>query len=390
MIKDTPNLKYIEPSENILEFHRNFSYWMDKFDEPQWFSLPKSSFGYILHEDSNIYNDLKSIPSVGRLYNIKQLGMATFGPVFYTTHTRYSHSIIMAIMTELILTDKNFLHDEINLGIISAMLHDIAMPPFSEQGKLANREELNEERNIDMVLGRPEFDELFKKYSIDRIDVLNCIRGAYPKIGKLINSDGIDIDKISYIAWDFSKTIDNIYDKYQLIDPKLFDIYEDIEFSNDNIYFTNPERVKLFLDLRAGMWKEIYFSSRPREAFLKRELQKLWNEGIIKKEKILNMSDDNFSEFLESHLKNYDELVSVYPPYEEVAKFYNSSINAVKKEFGNNFIIEEWDTFNPATSTKILFDGKIKEFSEVYPEVTKKIKDAAESCKYIGVYKIIK
>lgn len=392
MIYDTKNLTYISPFRQTKKSRTEFSKFREgkgKYDNQSVFiALYNSHISYIVHGD--LYLDFINTRAFYRLQNIKQLGVLTYTPDFIQTHVRSWHSLSTGIMAEIVERRNHADENDIVLSIVSALLHDIAIPPLSDQGKLACKEELNEEDNIELLLG--DFSSQLEKYGIRSSDVIACVRGEYPVIGKLLNSRGIDLDKISYTGID-SRQIFGHHKKIIETDRLLFDIYQEIKILDNDIVFTNPDRVKRFLKVRALLFRDAYCSSdhRRREAFFKKILKDMWDKGVLDKKLLLSLDDGE----LETIMKKYEpglsnELFSLSPSFVEVERFYDRSLEDVKRQFGDGYCVERWGPINPATDTLVSMPNGTKNFRDAFPEETKEIEDMMKSCEYIGVYKLDK
>ena len=426
---DTPNLKYWEGavtvgdpvsvhetkvfrlenpeiSDRYKELARKFLYSMPSrleifncyldngmylFPRPLWedtfyYRLPKSHLSFVVH--GCIYKDIVGHPRFGRLSRISNLGVTTF-EIPCATHSRVEHSIGAAIMAEVILRRNGFSEHDINVGIAAALLHDIAMPPLSDYGKSACPRELDEEDNIELVLKDKTFRKIFRKYGITPDEVVGVVRGE-GLVGQIINSLGVDVDKIAYTAIDHSRTYGELnWGKMRIIrrDPYLFDIFEDVELRNREFVYKDPQRLFRFLMVRATMFDKVHFApeSRAREAHIKGILEGLWRSGKLKKDEMLLMDDDAFLRKLEGLDVDIQILQSLSFPFVELGR-YQTVAEARKKHRGRNAIIDKWRTFNPATLTKTLIGEEVVSFRDGFPEKAALIEAIATRNRYVGVY----
>lgn len=394
-MRSTANIEYVKPLKGHYpqkEYRKHPGYFRaltDQYDDQIMIFLDHSNVRYIVH--GGIYLDFLGSPEISRLGGVRQLGLINANQALMTHHTRIEHGLATGIMNELITRRNGLDEGLVNLSTVSGLLHDTATPAYSEYGKLANRGELNEEDNIVLVLDG--LSGLLNKYEIKKDDVVACVRGEHPVIGKLLNSDGIDTDKISYTGLDIQhlsgyRDLKEI-DEYLKSDPFLFDIYEDIRIVNGNPVFSNPKRVTLFLKARATMFRYVYFDS-PREAFFETKLRNLWSRGILTREKLISMIDGDLDQILlKDDPEMYDKVTLPFSKIREVQRIHGGTLEEAKKTFGNDFAVKAWDGFNPATSTLVQTPSGIKSFEEAYPEEANKIKSIADSCKYIGVYEMV-
>ncbi len=429
---DTPNLKYIEREGIWMDYpslhakHREIleagtadprymelirkvgairsswadliGYFHDKVGNSFPFHLQGSHVSYLVRGE--IYTDVVWHPKFSRIRHISNLGPVSID-IYDATHSRGDHSIVAAMMMELILRHNGFSEHDVNLGILSALLHDIAIPPLSDYGKMACPEELDEERNIDFVLGDGSFDHIFRKYDVDRDEVIRTVRGE-GVVGSLLNSDGVDVDKISYTGVDLSMSLNRppwrrLFGRMRRFnDPYLFDLYEDVEVIDDKPVFTDPERLFKFLMMRALMFEKVYFSpeNRGREAYVVPELKGLWSGGKITRKDMLRASDITFLGYISKLVDRsvFDVLSRVASGFREIGRFGTADeANAV------GGFVDSPRRFNPATGTLTLIGGKrrsgrmvgsdIVPFRDGYPEKAGQVEEISQAQNYFGVYR---
>ncbi len=415
---DTPNLKYWDPTEVYLKSNGSFrfspsrthvfNYFTDHTGWSPWrtrdnpdsdvfvMGMAGSHLFYIVH--GGIYTDIYNHHKFSRLRRVSNLGVTKI-EIIGANHGRDQHSIVAGIMAELVLRRNGFSEHDVNVGIAAGLLHDVATPVYSDYGKLACPEELDEEKNIELIIGN--FDEIFRKYGIEKQEVVDAIRGQ-GSVGKLINSKGVDLDKIAYTAIDFDRTYrSDPWGRMRVFrrDPYLFDIHEDIEIVDGQPVFTDPQKLFRFLYLRALMFENVHFSgaNRAREAHLKRILQDLWKRGKINKKQMLESDDGWFLHMLEKEIgRDIFEFQSVSFPIVEVGR-YQTVEEAQKAHEGDDVIIDKWRTFNPATGTLIIHGGQKKfgrtvggnilPFREVFPKQAGLVEQISRDQEYVGVYK---
>lgn len=406
--KNTKNLVYIPPTKigsrktpkeiAAWDYFRFFNNFIEFPVNVVLESTTEKFEKYIIR--GKIYQDFYRTPESIRLSHIKMLGnLNKIGSnvlSFSMTQTRELHSIQTAIILELVLTMNGFGEREINLGIMSGLLHDIATPPLSEQGKGAARKDLNEEDLISKVIAESKgLKQMIRKYGVKPEEVIGAVRGK-GLIGQLVNSRGIDADTIAYTGTDYAKARDFFTDftsQYNYRGRNLFSIYKDIRFKGDEIYFNNPEKVTHFLLLRAMLFDKIYMSesARAKEAFMAREFSRMWGREITV-EKMLACSD-TFLESIGHNPKNrlcYDffnpigqdrfKLIHAQKDmsrFDELSKRYNNHDTVVAVSKG----------FNPKTATKVRYKRAIIPVSEAMPEECKIIEDYSERMKYVAVYR---
>lgn len=124
------------------------------FEDSLFLSLPYSDLLSRPIPEGSIYDEAeKKIKALRRLGNIRALSFLSFiGPQaprdnFYIEHhhTRFDHSLVVALTTEQILRQNGVPLDQINIGIVAGLLHDIATPALGDAAKQLDPERLNEE-----------------------------------------------------------------------------------------------------------------------------------------------------------------------------------------------------------------------------------------------------
>jgi len=358
------------------------------------------------------------------------------------SHSRSLHAYLAGILNELVLRKHGASERDIHLGILAGLLHDIAMPPFSDEGKLACPDELEEEDNIGFILERGSFDSLFSDYKVSRQDVVDAVHGK-GLVGQLMNSNGIDIDKIAYLAFDISQTYGDLnrpkmklsypneylipkfaiagvagesdmitfkreasaldtlaeqlyqdlwgeFEEFALDDPYPCDIWEDIEIRDGQIVYTSPDRVHRFLKIRALMFNKIYFApeNRARKVVFGEIFRQMWERGILAKDNMLEMGDIEFEQLYEQ--SGYDPLLFRhmgmldFPIREIQVARREDVIDEVADKKGH--VVKEWQPFNPAVRTLTVKDGQVVYFDEGYPELAQEIIDISERTRFTAVY----
>lgn len=379
--QDTPNMRFVRRREMTVDYDKQrifyypeneknelrYQFFSGLYEDAFWIKVPLSPDGYWVH--GNIYHDFMSTEEMARIKRIKQLG--NFYGIY--CHTRLVHSILTAIFMEAVLTIEGFDESQINLGIVSGLLHDIAIPAFSDEGKLANEDELDEEENIRHIIRKSKkLKRLFRLYNIDADEVVACVQGRYPIVGELLNSKGIDVDKISYTLLDaensfYNRNVQPFYDFSFFIPEKMEDgsysIHEDIRIEKGKVFFINPQRAGDFLELRARMYANCYSSpdNVERRKYLKTVLKDAWDQGIITRESMISLNDDELEDLLKTRI-SYKQMVSEIIPY---SPHFAVTEPIVKPKF------------NLALETLVLHEGKIVPFSQAFPKRAAEIRRIA-------------
>ncbi len=376
-----------------------------------------------------IYWDLPELLPTSRLMYIKQLALLTFsaenernyygkGPGFH--QTRDNHSFLTALPLEKILIENGFPQKTVNNGIIAAMSHDIATPPFGDPTKEIDPEILNEEVAVKRIFEKYDLSKLVELYGFDERVVLAAIQGQ-GVLGKLLDI----ADKLSYTAIDvynyvgpasditnptrkrdlgaINKTVDPMR---ALVDsnPEWANIYHDVRVDEDgNPYFENPTNLSTFLELRARMHKGLYLNPhcRGQDMLYKMLLKPLYSRDPhpdypFNSKNLLEMTDWDADQiimkswpFLEKRIDIHFTL-GVLPDYVKVKDpaQINQTIKALQDRGALVIGSETIRRFNPATNFRAIDpkDGKIKPFAQILPQKAQELADMVDHCNQTVVY----
>ena len=347
----------------------------------------------IVHGD--VYLDMFTCPEILRLFDVRQLGMVSNDHIFTgADHKRYSHSLAVALRVEMALRTNSASEELVRLGIVSAALHDAAMPPLSEQGKLGARDALDEEINVAKLVGKPGIAKLLKKHGVKGEDVIACVRGQYPELGPLLNSKGLDLDQMSYIMDDSAVVLVNEPDqrrmKLYMRDPSVQNLHFGIITNDAYALFLDPEAVIEMLWMRAWLFRDVYQGSfqRGREAFMEVVMRRLWDEGVLDRKKLLEMQDDEFIALVKRNTDGVlgEALFSYESMFEEVARCYGETEDSVRRRYGDGFVVKSWKPFRPGTETMVSHRSRDVPVYVVFPDDAREIESIGRRHGYIGVY----
>lgn len=400
-----------------------------KQDDPDY--LDKDDNGNYMPGNitGQIYWDIPRIVPFSRLIYVKQLAFLTHSVEgernFYVkgigfTQTRDNHSFLAGIALEKMLAKNNFPQVMINNGIIAAMDHDLATPPYGDPTKEIDPEALNEEAAIKRIFEKYDQSKLVELYGFDEELVLSAIQGQ-GTLGKLLDI----ADKLSYTAIDIynyvgpvsdsikhfkkrdrsplSKTIDPIKELIYS-NPKWANIYQEVRIDEDGTpYFENPNNLSIFLELRARIHKGLYLNPhcRGQDMLYKMLLKPLYNRELhpdfpFNSENLLYMGDEEADQiimkswpFLEkqTHIKF---TLGVMPDYVKVKNV--SQIDKTIQTLQNRGALvigsETIRRFNPATKFRVVDpkDGKIKPFAQILPQKAQELNDMVDNCNQTVVY----
>ena len=269
-------------------------------------------------------------------------------------HTRFQHCTLAAAMIETVMTRGSFGDEEIGEATLATFMHDYAIPGLGDTMKTLDRKGLDEETHFLDSLSPERQELLLKRLKIDIRRVDGIINGAInTPATSLLHSNGIDIDKISYVAIDCFNFLQMCQDNKELPewngpwrdredglavlpgnigvrsrddqfglwqqynhwrppalkhhlesilqkDPDLFEIHKDIEVHRENgsgefkAVFSNPRRALAFIRMRAYLCSMLYCSdeSRGKEAgYFHHLFGRLYGRGLLKAEHLRRMTD---------------------------------------------------------------------------------------------------
>lgn len=313
-------------------------------------------FHFLLNEmDYLRLNGVKQLAYLGLYYSLHEgASLNDPNPCDILNHSRFTHSTLAAALIEDRMSRSRYTKEEIRHATLAAFLHDYATPGLGDTMKTLDRSGLDEEAHfLDSI--PPEKRELIQnQLRIDLSAVEGIVTGRINSpASALLHSDGIDIDKISYVALDcfkflqmcknnqespewftyLSRENDGLIHgktfmewkskkvkcglrkqfrsweppalKQQLEeilrqDPDLFDLHKDIEIHQENgtgrfkTVFSDPRKALAFIRLRANLCAGLYCSdeSRAKESgYFFHLFSRLYGRGLLKAEHLRRMTD---------------------------------------------------------------------------------------------------
>lgn len=401
--------------------------------DPDW--IAKDEDGKYLpghiDEAESIYPDLSNKFRTHRLHRIRQLAFLQFaslkekstyvmGPHF--DHDRLFHTAIVTRTLELILINNNFPQREINLGIASGISHDAATPAFGDPTKEIDPEALDEETVLEDYLNELGIsDPDLKKYGITIEEILATVKNE-GVVGKLLDI----ADKIAYTALDiynyagdpFEETSqdDNLISILEPLkalmrtDPKWANLYQEVRLTEDGEpYFTNSNRLGIFLELRARMHRALYLNPHCRglDMIYKLLISPLYSREPnpnfpLNPQVLRQISDENLSDIINEHLGlpkepkhsgfyfPFESYMNRLPNYEEMTREQGKEQIVRKLETKNALIIGTETVRRFKTGADFLavdpLDGKIKPYMEINPRHHDYLERVAEDCNSTVVY----
>src|SRR3989344_5328417 len=261
------------------------------------FPFSSTDFYANLTEGKGVFGELFHCNPFYRLGDIVQLGylvpphpddwlddqrIAYMVPAF--RHTRWVHSLVAAILLEVILARNGFSGKEKDPAVLTVACHDVAMPAGGDSVKRVDPENLDEEKNFSWVMEKSGLVEKWAKRFGFQLDLAQQWVRNEGLFGRLLDV----VDKLSYTALDcyaIGRERPGKIRSLCAVFPLIMDVWQDIRFTEDRtaFAFTNAQRLFNFLLLRAYEHDEFLFNpySRALDLFLKKKVQPLYDAGFI-------------------------------------------------------------------------------------------------------------
>lgn len=301
---------------------------------------------------------------------------------------------------DIVLYRNNFNEHERKLGIAAGLYHDLAIMPFSDQGKLIKPGSCEEESLVGYLIKiSSDIKQRLNKHGIGIEELIDTICGK-GRIGKLLNSkEGIDADNLSYLALDQVWMCGSDYSddsRLKLREQKIFDQYENIRYINNEWVFDNPNLLVKLLTFRALMYKHTYHHHvhRAKEAFLIRTLKQQCGQNTTMGE-MLKWNDELFNRWFETTFGSAKERLFFsigIEPFIEIGREYNlSNLEQLRTERENEkegIIVEQLKPPRDATRNLVLHNGEVRLLDDI-PEFTEEVEEIREIIRklnYIGIY----
>lgn len=359
---------------------------------------------------------------IWRLNSIKQLAMLAFATEdeknvyakgLEFPQTRLEHSILTARITEIMLRNNGFSERDINLGTISALIHDIATPAFGDPTMEIDPDALSEETALERLLQEHDTTPL-EQFGFNKQLVLDIVRGR-GTIGKILDI----ADKIAYTAVDLHNYAGNPYmpAMHGLLDstiepiksmlrasPKWANIFQDVSITeNGEPYFKNPGSLSVFLELRAIMHKALYLNPHCRgfDMMYKMLLSPLYTRDPnpdfpLNSQNLILYTDNELSNIINdfwqlvSEKGGFTAPLGVLPDYEVATGNRTADLIIDDLAEKGKLVIgsETIRRFNPAMDflTVDLTDQQIKPYKDVNPEHAYYLEKMVDHCNKTVVY----
>jgi len=314
----------------------HFFHVVDEWDDDIGFErtvFPFSSTDFYVDIDKkgSVFYEITHNDAFRRLGGISQLGylvpprpkewsknvsIAYLTPQF--PHNRWIHSLLVAIIMEVVLARNGFAERERIPAVLAAGFHDIAIPAGGDSVKRVDPENLGEEESFVWAIKHYGLVERWQeRFGFNLALAEKWITGK-EDIGQLLDF----IDKISYTALDCFHLGVQRKGKVRTLclkHPLVMDVWQDIVTTGRSGFaFSSPDNLFNFLLLRAYEFQELLYNpySRALDLFLKKMVQPLYRKKIITREQLLTQDDNWLKRILEQY---YPRKIKWYIEPEDLA-----------------------------------------------------------------------
>lgn len=409
-----------------------FAYEDVRLDEQFRLFLPYSNLNdKRIYTGDSLYQAFEAFP-VWRLHEVRHLALLTWVgsnpdrvyPLEFP-HSRGLHSLVVPVLVEEILKGNHRSEREVTVGIIAGLLHDIATPAGGDPVKLVDPENLEEEKFWWEVIEKKGWDYLrslgIEKEELDTIikndgvlgEVLDIADRIHYVVTDLFHIVGYPGLKSGYPLYSVSSTevLDKDYAQLEREvrkDPLLGELYKSVAISpSGEVYFEDPERLALFLKIRALLFKHLYANpySQGKDIRLANLVSQFYSRDEGDKDKLTpgklrRMQDWELFNWLvkatgtqaknpSGSLMFKDFLqVGIYDRFDKFDTMEQAMARADEinhSRLGMKVVgIREFKGFNPGTSYKVDHKGNIVQLRDYMPEKAQEIDALSISTK--GVY----
>lgn len=396
----------------------HFMHISDEFEGGEFHEfLPFSDLNRWVDKDDFLFRASVEFGVWSRLKEIRALSFLSYvGPnpeiqyfIGYD-HDRLDHSLVVGMNAGEIGKLNNLPQVSINYLKASGILHDIATPALGDATKSIDPDNLDEEKF---------WQELLNENGESLLEEERLEKGA---IDDIINNRGVlgqvlDIaDRITYTMKDLHNVIGGTESKINihpyLIElryplshhPRIGNIYRDVvvDKKRDLVFFTDVERLGVFLLLRALMHKHLYIepTSQGRDLFVVNLLRPLYSPDESKPlspKKLRKLNDREALDILAKHYEFprlqgewlYTQLTNWNPSYEKCDDPQQADQKA--KEISNNGLlvlgIKECKGFDAGLSYLTLDENqKVGTFENVDPVMAQQIRGIENDTRAVYVF----
>ncbi len=383
------------PSE--FRRHARFSYYLgDGFDSfAIVLNIPYTGVGYAV-EEGGLMEDAFHTFRLGRLGNIRQLAYLhdplSEGLAMRFDQTRYCHVLdVMALAT--IMASRNGLPKrEIRTLRVAAFTHDVLTPAGGDTTKTVDRKAFDEDLHYEEAFERFAAEPFLRRHRLSKKRLVDVIhnRGV---LGKLLDL----ADKIAYVGRDAESYIHRVHptvfrerERYppsyrrlrKLVFrefPAVCGLWDSVVVDGDRVIVTDGERLGAFLELRARLFRDLYYS--PAARFLEHTvasviIRDLYETGILTRERLLTMEDWELDREIQlvSRFHHVSGMVVLGQDHAFVETFKTrEEVERREDELereGNYMVLVEEFVGATGNGTKIQTarNGRVASFAELYPE----------------------
>jgi HD superfamily phosphohydrolase len=376
--------------------------------------LPYSDFRRWVPENSIYDKALINIHSLNRLSEVKCLSFLSYvGPnpqnIYFTpfTHSRFDHSLTVALIIEQILKQNGLPQDQVDLGIIAGILHDIATPAYGDATKQIDMENLHEEDYWWEVLDEKERDFVTQFGTREEIDKIIKNQGLLGKVLDVSDRIVYTMKDLNALIWpnQIEKQEENDYlleiKKIVNNNLKIGNIYKEVgvDQKKQEVVFNNPRNLNIFLNLRAHLHRNLYLHpiNQAKDLFVAKVIGQVYSrnkDSFLSADKLREMTDHDLLSALGTHYKEsavtmHPLLVNWQAEFEKFDSLEEAKIKENKLKQNKNIAIvgiKEIRDFNSMTDCKITDGYKYVKFKKYNSQAAKKIEKISQSTKGIFLF----
>ncbi len=424
----------INPQEIIAKVFLPFSdlHWMNlkrlsrlrKLDPAQdvdW--LEKDSHGNPMlgNISGEVYWAVNSSLSLMRLHEIRALSLLAFSRKdeknFYSVgsefpQTRLFHTFLTTRVLEYILRNNNSPSQEINLGIMAGLTHDLATPALGDPTKEIDPDNLSEEKALSRLLNRYDLSAL-ERLGFEKEKLLAIVSNE-GVIGQLLDI----ADKIAYTSVDlyfYAGHPSHFPDQGPLnvllapirkilsADPNWANLYREVVTETGEPYFKNSKRLGRFLELRALMHQALYLNPhcRGRDRMYQFLLLPLYSKEAspdfpFNPENLMFYTDKEAGDILNNYWKimiegmPFEHVLGILPNYVAIKNPAEipQAVKALEQRGLLPIAAETIREFDPAVNFLTIDpkDEKIKPYSQVNPRHSRHLRQLVTDCNRTVIY----
>ncbi|MBI2613898.1 MAG: HD domain-containing protein [Candidatus Levybacteria bacterium] len=385
--------------------------------------LPSSDLKRWTEEDDPYEKAFRRLP-LGRLDGVKALSFLSYiGPaakdqIFLPyTHTRFDHSFVVGLVIEAIMRQNGFDQEDINVGIVAGLIHDIATPAHGDATKKVDPKALDEEQFWWEALG--ENGQVFVTQELNipqkRLDAIIKNQGIIGQVLDIADritytmkdlNEIVAVDQNNAWSWVFQNPYLQELHDFTMINPKIGNIYKEVgvDRKKNEVFFNDPRNLGIFLLLRARLHKTLYMNpvSQGRDLFIASLIKRLYSRDgrrPLSPKSLRGMTDENLIEVLQKYYKPeygdfsqklYHDLTSWYPYFERFTTKEEAieRIKELKKDKDILIIgMSQCKGFDPGTSYKVTNEkGQTVPFREFDPVIASEIERVMDETKGFFVF----